>query len=174
MNKNLKRLIIISMLTAIAIVLSFLESLIPIFIPGVKLGLANVIILIMIYEFKFYEAFLSDLFRILIVALIRGTFLEPVFFMSLAGGITSFIVMFIFSKISIFTALGVSSLGSISHSMAQVLVASFLVSSEAVLYYMPFIAFLSIATGILSGFIADSYLRRSISARFIDVESYTK
>ncbi len=174
MNKNLKRLIIISMLTAIAIVVSYLESLIPIFIPGVKLGLANVIILIMIYEFKFYEALLTDILRILLVALIRGTFLEPVFFMSLAGGLTSYFIMLGFSKITIFTALGVSALGSITHSMAQVLVAALLISSEAVLYYIPFIALLSILTGILSGLITDSYLRRSISSMFIDVKCYNK
>ena len=64
---SVKRLAILSLLLSVAIVLSYLESLIPMFIPGVKLGLANVVILIMLYEFKFYEALLVDLIRIFIV-----------------------------------------------------------------------------------------------------------
>ena len=80
MNKSLKRWMIIAMLLAMAVILGYIESFIPIFIPGVKLGLANVIILIMLYEFKFYEAFIVDILRILVVALIRATLMTPTFF----------------------------------------------------------------------------------------------
>lgn len=163
MNKDLKRWIVISMLMAMACVLSYLESFIPVFIPGVKLGLANVIILIMLYEFKFYEAGIVDLLRIIVVALIRGTIASPTFFMSLAGGILSYIVMLIFSKIKIFSPIGVSVLGSISHCLGQIIVVVIIINLDAVLYYLPFIAVLSIITGILSGFIARTYLNRSIT-----------
>lgn len=173
MNK-LKRLVIIALLTAVALSLSYLESFIPIFIPGVKLGLANIIILIMIYEFKFYEAFVADILRILLVALIRGTFLTPVFFMSLSGGIISFIMMLLISKLKIFTAIGVSAIGSIAHSFGQLLIATFLISSEAVLYYLPFVAILSLLTGIISGILADIYLRRNITNKFLNVKIYYK
>ena len=165
---------IIAMFTAAAIVISYLESFIPVFIPGVKLGLANVIILIMIFEFKWYEALTTNLLRILIVSLIRGTFLEPIFYMSLAGGVASYLVMLGLSKIKIFTALGVSSLASITHSLAQLAIASLLISSEKVFYYLPFVALLSLLTGILSGLIADLYLKRSISNRFISVRAYDR
>ena len=163
MNKDLKRWIVISMLMAMACVLSYLESFIPVFIPGVKLGLANVIILIMLYEFKFYEAGIVDLLRIIVVALIRGTIASPTFFMSLAGGILSYIVMLIFSKIKIFSPIGVSALGSISHCLGQIIVVVIIINLDAVLYYLPFIVVLSIITGILSGFIARTYLNRSIT-----------
>ena len=93
MNNNLKRLMIIAMLLAAAIVINYLESFIPIFIPGVRLGLANAIILIMLYEFKWYEALAVDILRILLVSLIRGTFLSPTFFMALSGGMLSFLIM---------------------------------------------------------------------------------
>ena len=99
MNQKLKRLMIIAMMLAMAIIVNYMESFIPVFIPGVRLGLANVIILLMIYEFKFYEALIVNLLRIFIVSLLRGTFLSPVFFMSLSGGMLSLIVMFLFSKI---------------------------------------------------------------------------
>ena len=148
MNKSLKRWMIIAMLLAMAVILGYIESFIPIFIPGVKLGLANVIILIMLYEFKFYEAFIVDILRILVVALIRATFMTPTFFMSLSGGILSFIVMLIFSRIKVFSIWGVSMLGSVAHGIGQILIAIFIVGTSAVLYYLPFIVLLSIGTGI--------------------------
>ena len=165
---SVKRLAILSLLLSVAIVLSYLESLIPMFIPGVKLGLANVVILIMLYEFKFYEALLIDLLRIFIVSLIIGSFLNPVFFMSLTGGMLSYLVMLIFSRIKLFSVVGTSILGAISHSLGQIIIASILVSSDLVLYYLPFILLLSIASGILSGFIARLYLKRSPTRQILD------
>ena len=104
---SVKRLAIIAMLTAMAIVLSILESFIPMFIPGVKLGLANVIILIMLYEFKISEALIVDILRILVVAILRSTLLSPTFIMSLSGGVLSFVIMLIFSRIKVFSIIGV-------------------------------------------------------------------
>ena len=172
MDTRLKRLTIVALMTSAAIVLGIIESFITVFIPGVRLGLANVIILIMIYEFKFYEGLAADLIRILVVALFRGTLLQPVFFMSLAGGIASFIVMLGFSKIKIFTAMGSSVMGSVAHASAQMVVAFIIISSSAVFYYLPFIILLSLGTGILSGLVCDLYLSSSITSRFIDVREY--
>lgn len=165
---SLKRLAVIAMLMAMAIVLSILESFIPVFIPGVKLGLANVIILIMLYEFKIKEAFLVDILRIVIVGILRGTLLSPTFVMSISGGMLSFIIMLLFSRIKVFSVIGVSVLGSISHCMGQIIAAIFLLSSQAVVYYLPFIALLSCATGIICGIITKLYLKRSITKRFIE------
>lgn len=164
---RLKRLVIISMLTTMAIVLSILESFIPVFIPGVKLGLANVIILIMLYEFKSYEALLVNIIRILLVGLLRGTLLTPTFLMSLSGGMLSFLIMFLFSRIKIFSIIGVSVLGSVFHCVGQILIAIILLSTDAVIYYLPFIAILSLATGVLSGLITKGYLKISITNRFL-------
>ena len=174
MVKELKRYMIIAMLLSIAIVISYLESLIPVFVPGVKLGLANVIILIMIYEFRFHEALLVDILRILIVALLRGTFLNPIFFMSISGAISSFIIMFIFSKIKIFTAVGVSVLGSFFHAFGQIIACMIILSLKEVINYLPIIAMLSIGTGLISGFITDTYLRRSITIKYIPVKEYKR
>ena len=170
-HRPLLRLSIIAMLLAVAIVLSYLESFIPVWIPGVKLGLANVIILIMLYEFKFYEAGIVDILRILVVALIRGTFMSPTFFMSLSGGILSYFVMLLFSRIKVFSIIGVSVLGSISHGVGQIAVAIIIMGTQAVAYYLPFILLLSLGTGILSGFIARSYLKRSITKRYLSEEN---
>ncbi|MCI5583563.1 MAG: Gx transporter family protein [Anaeroplasma sp.] len=164
---TIKRLAIISMLTAMAMVLSILESFIPVFIPGVKLGLANVIILIMLYEFKPWEALMVDFLRIILVAIMRGTLLQPTFIMSFSGGMLSFFMMFIFSRFKIFSVIGVSVIGSISHCLGQIIAAMIILSTEAVIYYLPFIAILSLLTGVLSGCICKAYLKRSITQKFI-------
>lgn len=166
--KNTKRIAIISMFLAMAIVLNYLESFIPVFIPGVKLGLANIIILIMLYEFKFYEVFLVNILRIIIVGLLRGTLVSPTFIMSLSGGMLSFIVMFLFSRIKIFSVIGVSVLGAIAHCTGQILAAIGLLMTDAVLFYLPWIALLSIVTGILSGVLARTYLKRQITSMFLN------
>ena len=171
MNKSIKRIAIIAMFIALSSILSYLESFIPVFIPGVKLGLANVIILIMLYEFKFYEALIVQLLRIIVVSLILGTILTPTFLMSLSGGILAYIVMLIFSRIKIFSVIGTSILGSISHSVGQIIVAIIIMGTKAVIYYLPFIMVLSLATGVLSGIIARTYLKRSITNRFIEVNN---
>ncbi len=163
-----KRWSIIAMLLAMAIVLSIVESFIPVFIPGVKLGLANVIILIMLYEFKSSEAFVVQLLRILIASLLRGTLLGPQFSMSIAGGLLSFIFMLLFVRMKLFTPLGVSAIGAVTHAGGQILAAMWLLGTGAVVYYLPFIMLLSLLTGIVSGIIADTYLKRSITNRYIE------
>lgn len=168
MDSRLKRWVIIAMLLAMAIVVSYVESFIPVFIPGVKLGLANAVILIMLYEFKWYEAGIVDILRIVIVALIRGTLLGPAFLLSLSGGILSYAMMFIFSRIKVFSPIGVSVLGSIGHASGQILMAIIILGSQQILYYLPFIAALSVLTGILSGMVVRVYLKRSITKRFIN------
>ncbi|MDE6047886.1 MAG: Gx transporter family protein [Anaeroplasmataceae bacterium] len=167
MNKT-KRLCIIAMLLAMAIVLNILESFIHFGIPGVKLGLANIIILIMLYEFKSYEALAVDVLRILLVGLLRGNFLSPTFIMSLSGGLLSFLIMYLFSRIKVFSPIGVSVLGAVSHATGQVIAAILMLGTQAVIYYLPFIGILSIGTGIISGIITRLYLKKSITARFLN------
>ncbi len=166
--KNLKRICILSMLLAMAIVLNMVETLIPIFIPGVKLGLANIIILIMLYEFKPTEALIVNLLRIIIVGLIRSTLLSPTFLMSLTGGILSYLLMLLFSRGKIFSPIGVSVLGAVGHTVGQIVIAIILLDTTAVVYYLPLIALLSVLTGVFSGILARAYLKRSITKQFLE------
>ncbi len=174
MNHNLKRLMIIAMLLTLAIIVNYMETFIPVFIPGVRLGLANVIILIMLYEFGFHEALLVDILRILIVSFIRGTFLQPVFFMSLTGGLLSFVGMLGISKIKIFTAVGTSAVGAILHTIGQILALIIITSTKEVINYIPIIGLVSIATGILSGSVAHVYLIRSVTNDYTFVKTNYK
>ena len=166
--KSIKRLAIIAMLIAMAIVLNILESFIPVFIPGVKLGLANVIILIMLYEFKSSEALAVNIARIFLVGIMRGNIFTPTFFMSLSGGILAFGFMWLFSRFKFFSVIGVYVIGSISHCVGQILVAIIILGTKAVIGYLPFILILSVVTGVFSGILAMTYLKRSITKKFIN------
>ena len=174
MNQNLKRLIIIAMLLSIAIVINYVESFIPVVVPGVRLGLANVIILIMIYEFTFYEALIVDLLRIFVVSLIRGTLFQPIFFMALVGGMASYLIMLLFSKLKPFSSVGVSALGAVSHTFGQIITLIVLTSTPEVINFVPVIGLLSLLTGILSGFICHTYLVRSITSNYVYVSTKYK
>lgn len=86
----------------------------------------------------------------------------------LSGGVFSFLVMFLFSRIKVFSPIGVSVLGAVSHATGQVIVAMILLGTKAVVYYLPFIGILSIITGVFSGILTKAYLTKSITARFLN------
>lgn len=154
MNRiKIRQTITLAFYLAISIVVSYVETFIPIPIPGVKLGLANVITLFLLYEEKWYNALFLLIARILIVAFIRGTFLNITFFMSLVGGIAAYIIMFIGSRLRFLSSVTVSVLGSAAHVCGQILIAYLYTSTYGIIYYLPIIMFLSILTGILSGII---------------------
>lgn len=149
---NSRRIVLIAILISIASILGYLESLIPIsLVPGVKLGLANIVILFAIYNFKWYEALIISLFRIILVSLVLGSFLSYTFFMSLAGGLFSLVVMLILKKIGAFSIIFISVFGALTHGIGQVVVAMIVISSKEVIYYLPLIMILSIPTGLVVG-----------------------
>jgi len=150
-----------AVLTAIAIVLGIVESYIPsIGIPGVKLGLANIAIMITLYGFGWYYALIVNLIRIFVVALLRGTIFQMGFFMSLTGGMLSLGVMILLKelikKLHIIT---VSVIGSIFHVGGQIIIAIIFTSTPGMLYYLPFLALTAIATGVLVGFTTSKCLK---------------
>lgn len=164
---KIKRVCLLAMFLALAIVLNMVESLIPMFIPGVKLGLANCIVLIMLYELKWHEALLIMLLRILLVGLLRGNIGQINWLMSLSGGILSFLIMLLFSRLKFFTVIGTSVLGSIAHCFGQILIAMIVLQTKEFIYYLPIIAILSTLTGILTGLISKVIVQRKIIRIFL-------
>ena len=116
----------LSILLALSIVLNIIESLVPLFngiIPGLKIGLANVVILTVLYIYGIKEAMFISFARILIVGMLRTGLFNITFFFSLGGAIFSLLNMAILKKINIFSIIGISIIGSISHTAGQILVA---------------------------------------------------
>lgn len=155
---------ITGILTAGAIVIGIIESFIPsIGIPGVKLGLANIVILITLYELGIIEALFVDLARVFIVGLLRGTIFTMGFFMSLTGAILSLGIMIIFYLlIKKFSIVGVSVIGAIFHVVGQILVAWLFLSTPYILYYLPVIAISAIVTGVGVGVVANLIIKTGV------------
>ena len=158
------KIALLGVLTAATIVISIAESFIPsIGIPGVKLGLANIMILIILYELGILEAIGVNLARVLVVSLVRGTFMSMGFFMSLAGAVFSLAIMILFYLvIRQFSIIGVSVVGSLFHVFGQILVAIFYLGSGYVIYYLPVIAISAIITGVLVGVTARLIIRNGV------------
>lgn len=151
-------------LTAGAIIIAILESFIPsIGIPGVKLGLANIVILIILYEIGIVEAIIVDLSRVLLVGLLRGTIASMGFLMSLTGAVMSLGIMILFfllvKKLSIIAN---SVVGSLFHVMGQILIAIIFLGSGYVLFYLPIIGISAIITGVLVGIVAQLVIRTGV------------
>ena len=163
---SLRRYVYIASLLTMSIVLSMFEGLIPIPVPGVKLGLANIIILVMLYDFKTSEAFLVLIIRIFLVGILRGNIFQVPFFMSLCGGLTSFVIMRIFSLFKFFSIIGVSVIGSVFHCVGQLVIAIILLGTSQVVYYLPLIAILSTVTGVLTGIISKRFLSLNLTEKY--------
>ena len=161
---KVQKMALLSVLTAAAIVIAIVESFIPSdWIPGVKLGLANIVILIILYEIGIVEAVLVNLLRVFLVGLLRGTFLSMGFLMSLTGAILSLGVMILFYLlIKKFSIIAVSVMGSVAHVTGQILIAVIFLGTTSVFYYLPIIAISAIITGILVGVGAKLIIRTNV------------
>ena len=153
---KVQKMALLGVLTAGAIVIAILESFIPsVGIPGVKLGLANIVILIILYELGIVEAVIVNLLRVLVVGLVRGTFLGMGFFMSLTGAAFSLGIMILFYLlIKKFSVIGVSVIGSIFHVGGQILIAMIYLGSAYIVLYLPVLAISAIITGVFVGIVA--------------------
>ena len=143
------RLTLYGILTALAMILSYVEAQIPAFvaIPGMKVGLTNIVVLFALYSVDEKGALLINLVRILLVSVLFGTALSMAF--SLAGGLLSYIVMVLLKRTKKFGIPGVSVAGGVSHNIGQILVAMVAMNTKAIALYLPILW----ATGIFSGLI---------------------
>ena len=153
---KVQKMALLGVLTAAAIVIAILESFIPsVGIPGVKMGLANIVILIILYELGIWEAIVVNLLRVLVVSLVRGTFLSMGFLMSLTGCVLSLGIMILFYLlIKKFSIIGVSVIGSIFHVTGQILIAMIYLGTAYIFLYLPVIAISAIITGVFVGIVA--------------------
>ena len=149
-----------AILTALAMIFSYVEAILPfaIAIPGVKLGIANIVVVIALYKFGVKMALSINVIRIIVSGLLfSGAF---GIFYSLAGGILSFIAMLIIKKFKCFSIVGVSLTGGVFHNLGQLLTAAFLVSNLKMFVYFPVLLFSGLITGIINGIVAGLVLEK--------------
>ena len=149
-----KRIAKMSMLVALAIIFSYIEFLIPINlgVPGIKLGLVNLVIVIALYTMKTVDVWLISILRILILGFMFGSGMSIIY--SIAGAVLSLLVMCIIKRIKGFSIVGVSIAGGVCHNIGQVLVAMLVVETTGILYYMPALLVAGIITGAIIGIVS--------------------
>lgn len=156
-----RRIARVGVMLSMALVAGLVESFIPsAFIPGIRLGLANVVILFALYVFGYGEAFIIALLKAILVAILRGSFFSMGGYMALAGTMLSFLVMallrLLLQKLSV---IGVSIFGSLSHVFGQVFVA-YIYVGPAIWGYLPWLLLFSFGSGILTGVLCFLLLKR--------------
>lgn len=158
-NNKAKRIALYGMMVALAFTFSYLESLIPFdfAIPGVKLGLANLVVVVALYIMKPGEAFSIAIIRILLSGLTFGNVYSLAY--SLCGGILSFIVMLLVKKTKL-SVIGVSMLGGICHNIGQIIVAAIVMETARIAYYLPVLLVAGLITGLLLGVISKLVIGR--------------
>lgn len=152
--------------TALALIFSYVETLIPVNlgIPGVKLGLANLIIVVALYKMRLSEAYLLSVVRILLAGFIFGNYFSIIY--SLAGGLLSLTVMALLKKWGGFSLQGISIAGGVFHNIGQLIVAAVVVETFSVTYYFPVLLVAGLLTGLVIGIVAEMMLKRLVNIQF--------
>lgn len=157
--KNTKRLVLLAMLTAVAMILSYVESLLPsVGIPGVKMGLANIAVIFALFRFGWKEAAALSLVRVVLVSLLFGSVGAMLY--SLAGAVLSLAVMALLRRTDRFSTVGISVAGGVAHNAGQILMAMLILQTKQLLGYLPVLAVSGIAGGVLTGLAAALLIRR--------------
>ena len=139
------------MLTALAMIFGYVEVLIPFSfgIPGIKLGLANLVIVLALYMLPVSQALSIQVARIVLISFLFGNMSMMLY--SLAGGLLSFCVMSLLRRIQGFSVIGVSIAGGVSHNIGQLIVAMLVVKNLKLTYYLPALLIAGLVTGALIG-----------------------
>lgn len=161
-----KRIALCGVLTALAMIFSYIESVIPVPIPvpGIKLGVANIAVITILYVLGVKEAIVINLLRIVLTSLLFGNVNS--FLFSISGAVLSLTIMIIMKKLDFFSCIGVSVCGGVMHNIGQIIAAVFIMGSEAIVFYLPVLivsgVFTGVVIGVVSGIVA-KHVRKVVS-----------
>lgn len=163
-----KRITEFGLLLAISLVFAYLESLLPVVIavPGVKLGLANVVTMLVLYRSGFKNAFFFMSLRVVMAGILFSGLAGILY--SFAGGLFSIITMQIARRCSFFSTIGVSMIGAVFHNAGQIITAMLVMENAHILYYFPVLCVTGIVTGFLTGYV--SYILFSKYNKFFPLD----
>lgn len=155
------RMAVLGLLTAMALILSYVESLLPPIltaVPGIKIGLPNIIIILLLYKSGYKAAATVSFIRVFLLALLFGSMMT--FAYSLAGAMLSLTLMALCKRFDVFSTVGVSIVGGVTHNLGQILVAIALFDTVQLGYYMIVLAVTGTIAGIFIGLAGSLLLRR--------------
>lgn len=160
MNNRTKKIAYLGLMTAVALILSYVESLFPPLIaavPGIKMGLPNIVIIFILYRFGLKEAAAVSAVRVFVVALLFGNMMSLAY--SVSGATLSLILMALIKRIGKFSTVGVSVVGGVSHNLGQVLMAMRLLETAQIGYYMIVLAVSGTIAGVFIGLAGSAMLK---------------
>ena len=161
MKKSTKKLAFLSICTSLALVFAYVEAILPpvyASVPGIKLGLPNIVIIFVLYRFGFFHAACVSLVRICLVSLLFGNPVTLAY--SAAGGALSLLCMALLRRTNFLSEIGVSVAGGVLHNVGQVLVAMLLLGTAELGYYLAVLAVSGTAAGVCVGICGALAVRR--------------
>ena len=160
LTDKLRKNIFLSLCVIVAVALNFFETVIGTgsIVPGIKIGISNIVVLLILYVFGFKDALLLSAFKSILTSLLFGTGVS--FIYSLCGGLLSVIMMAVIKKLKGVSSIGISMSGSFMHITAQIFIAFIILNSKAVFYYYPVLLSLSVITGFINGYLVNLILKK--------------
>lgn len=157
---KIKKTALLGLCLALAMIFSYVESLFPLTagIPGIKMGLPNVITVYLLYRFGIKEAATVSFTRVFLSALLFGNLFSLIY--SLSGAVLSLAVMGGLKKSGLFRIPAVSVSGAVSHNLAQILAAMIIIGFKEILYYLPYLILSGVLSGVLIGVLAALFIDR--------------
>lgn len=151
MRNSTKKLTTLAITVSLALILSFIESRIPAFvaIPGIKVGLANIAVIFTLYKIGYKEAIVVSIIRVLLVSFLFGTPVSLIY--SITGAVFSLVTMMLLKRLTPLSEVTVSVSGGVMHNVGQITAASFMLSTNVVIYYLPFLLISGTIAGIAIG-----------------------
>ncbi|CAM4346788.1 Gx transporter family protein [Erysipelothrix aquatica] len=159
-NKT-QRMTVLTMLVGMALIVNMMEPVFVIGLPGVKLGLANVLGLFALYIFGAKEIFIVNIMRVVIASLMRGTFLVGTgFWLALMGAILSSTAVVVFHKFTNMSEIGISTVSATFHNLGQIFVIIFITDMPLMITWLPVMLLTGLPTGVLTGYLVQSILKK--------------
>lgn len=157
---KVKNVAVLGLCVALAMIMSYIESLFPLnfAVPGIKMGLANIVIIFLLYRVGFGAACVVSLIRVFLVSLLFGNVMMMAY--SLAGAALSLALMLMLKKSGKFSVIGVSIAGGVAHNAGQIIMAIILLGAKQIAYYLPVLVITGTATGVLIGIAASVVIKR--------------
>ena len=166
MKIKTKKITVLALFSAVAIIFSYIEAILPPIwsaIPGIKVGLSNIVTVALLYKFSLKEAAIVAFIRIIIIALLFGNVMTLIY--SIAGFVLSVTIMAILKRTSLFSTVGVSIAGGVFHNLGQIIVAMILLQTKEIGYYMIVLSITGTVAGILIGIAGNLMLKYSNKLR---------
>ncbi len=154
-----KKIALLAVMCALALVMSYLEHFIPTPHPAIKIGLPNIVIVFILYRIGIPEAFAVSIIRVILSSVLLGTIGSSLPY-GLAGAVSSLSLMIILKSLKIFSTVTVSIIGGVSHIAGQVLVACLILGSSKIVYILPALSVTAIISGALVGTLGSLLIKR--------------